>query len=351
MLYDLLKPLLFSLDAERAHEEVSGLMELLAPLPGAASCLSILTGAGAAGLGKDVFGVHFPNPVGLAAGFDKDGRLGSLLPALGFGFLEIGSVTLEPQSGNPRPRMFRLPESGALINRMGFNSAGARAVARRLAAQPKCAVPLGINLGLNKGTDPAKAPAAYARTFHILADHGDYFVVNVSSPNTPGLRDLQKVADLKAILEAVQEANIAKKPVLLKLAPDLAEEDFAAAIETADKLAQGLVVSNTTISRDGMDEKWRSEAGGLSGAPLKHRATEMTRRARALTKLPIIGVGGIATGDDARERLAAGADLVQIYTSMVFGGPSTAKRIIRSLANPATVVKDSSIADNSGRTE
>ncbi|MDE2140857.1 MAG: quinone-dependent dihydroorotate dehydrogenase [Elusimicrobia bacterium] len=351
MLYELAKPFLFSLDAERAHEEVSGLMELLAPLPGAASFLSILTGAGTTGLGKDVFGIHFPNPAGLAAGFDKDGRLVPLLPALGFGFLEIGSVTLEPQPGNPRPRMFRLPENGALINRMGFNSEGARAVARRLASGPKCAVPLGINLGLNKGTEPAKAPAAYARTFHILAEHGDYFVVNVSSPNTPGLRDLQKAAELKAILEAVQEANVAKKPVLLKLAPDLADEDFAAAIETADELAQGLVVSNTTISREGMDEIWRGEAGGLSGAPLKERATEMTRRARALTKLPIIGVGGIATGDDARERLAAGADLVQIYTSLIYGGPSTAKKIVRSLSKPATAVNDSSMADNSGRTE
>jgi dihydroorotate dehydrogenase len=347
MLYDLVKPLLFTLDAERAHEEVSGLMELLAPLPGAASCLSILTGAQATGQGKDVFGVHFPNPVGLAAGFDKDGRLIPILPALGFGFLEIGSVTLEPQPGNPRPRMFRVPGNGALINRMGFNSAGARAVARRLAAGPKCAIPLGINLGLNKGTEPAKAPAAYARTFHILAEHGDYFVVNVSSPNTPGLRDLQKVAELKAILEAVQEANVSKKPVLLKLAPDLAEEDFAAAIETANALTQGLVVSNTTIARDGVDAKWASEAGGLSGAPLKKRATDAVRLARALTKLPIIGVGGIASGEDARERLAAGADLVQIYTSMVYGGPSTAKKIARSLSEHTTVVKDGASVDKS----
>jgi dihydroorotate dehydrogenase len=191
-------------------------------------------------------------------------------------------------------------------------------VARRLAAQPKCAVPLGINLGLNKGTEPAKAPAAYARTFAILAEHGDYFVVNVSSPNTPGLRDLQKVNELAAILEAVQEANTSKKPVLLKLAPDLADEDFAAAISTAEKLAQGLVVSNTTISRDGVDAKWASEAGGLSGAPLKTRATELVRRARSLTKLPIIGVGGIETSSDAKERLDA--------------GPGAPKAILRGLS-------------------
>ena len=332
MLYEALKPLLFALDAERAHEEVSGLMALLAPLPGAAAALSALTGPGARGLERTVFGVRFPNPVGLAAGFDKDGRLTTLLPALGFGFLEIGSVTLEPQPGNPRPRLFRAPESRALVNRMGFNSEGARAVARRLAAQPGRAVPLGINLGLNKGTEAAKAPAAYARTFRVLAEHGDYFVVNVSSPNTPGLRDLQKVKDLAAILEAVQEANVARKPVLLKLSPDLADEDFAAAIETAGTLAQGLVVSNTTIARDGVDARWAAEAGGLSGAPLKARATELVRRARSLTRLPIVGVGGIETAADARERLDAGADLVQLYTGLVYNGPGSVKRITAGLA-------------------
>ena len=342
MLYEALKPFLFKLDAERAHEEVAGLMALLAPLPGAAAALSALTGRGAEKLEKTVFDVCFPNPLGLAAGFDKDGKLISLLPALGFGFLEIGSVTLEPQPGNPRPRLFRVPESRALINRMGFNSEGAVMVARRLASQPKCDVPLGINLGLNKGTDPAKAPAAYAQTFRILAEHGDYFVINVSSPNTPGLRDLQKVNDLTAILEAVQEANSSRKPVLLKLAPDLAGEDFAAAIKIADKLAQGLVVSNTTISRADVDPRWSNEAGGLSGAPLKQRATELVAVARALTKLPIIGVGGIETSADAKERLDAGADLVQMYTGLIYGGPRAPKAILRGLAETSTILEDSS---------
>ncbi|HEX4048961.1 MAG TPA: quinone-dependent dihydroorotate dehydrogenase [Elusimicrobiota bacterium] len=332
MLYEALKPLLFSLDAETAHEEVSGLMALLAPLPGAAALLSALTGPGAKGLERTVFGVRFPNPLGLAAGFDKDGKLAPLLPALGFGFLEIGSVTLEPQPGNPRPRLFRAPESRALINRMGFNSEGARMVARRLASRPKPSIPLGINLGLNKGTEPAKAPAAYARTFRILAEYGDYFVVNVSSPNTPGLRDLQKADELSAILEAVQEANPSRKPVLLKLSPDLADEDFSAAIGTAERLAQGLVVANTTLSRDGLDARWASEAGGLSGAPLKKRATELARRARSLTKLPIVGVGGIENAADAKERLDAGADLVQVYTSLIYNGPGSIKRIARETA-------------------
>jgi dihydroorotate dehydrogenase len=346
MLYEALKPLLFSLDAETAHEEVSGMMSLLAALPGAASVLSALTGTGAKSLEKTVFGIRFPNPLGLAAGFDKDGKLVPILPSLGFGFLEIGSVTLEPQPGNARPRLFRVPESRALVNRMGFNSEGARLVARRLAAAERCSVPLGINLGLNKGTESAKAPSAYARTFRILAEHGDYFVVNVSSPNTPGLRDLQKVNELAAILEAVQEANGAKKPILLKLAPDLADEDFAAAIETAGNLAQGLVVSNTTISRDGVDAKWKDEAGGLSGAPLKNRAAELVRRARALTKLPIIGVGGIETTADAAERLEAGADLIQLYTGLIYGGPAAPKKILRGLKSKSTVPGDSSAVDS-----
>jgi dihydroorotate dehydrogenase len=337
MLYKALKPLLFALDAERAHEEVSGLMALLAPVPGAAAVLSALTGGGASGLERTVFGVRFPNPLGLAAGFDKDGRLVGILPSLGFGFLEIGSVTLEPQPGNPRPRLFRVPESRALVNRMGFNSDGARLVARRLAAardgaRRACSVPLGINLGLNKGVEAAKAPAAYARTFRILAEHGDYFVVNVSSPNTPGLRDLQKVSELAAILSAVQEANPSRKPVLLKLAPDLAEEDFEGALEVAEKLAQGLVVSNTTVSREGVDAKWAQEAGGLSGAPLKARAGALVHRARSLSKLPIVGVGGIETAADAKERLAAGADLVQLYTGLIYGGPGAPKAILRGLS-------------------
>lgn len=339
MLYEALKPFLFTRDAERAHEEVAGLMSLLAPLPGAAAVVSVLTGRKTANQEKTVFGVRFPNPLGLAAGFDKDGKLVTLLPALGFGFLEIGSVTLEPQPGNPKPRLFRATPERALVNRMGFNSDGARLVARRLASQPKCAVPLGINLGLNKGTAPEKAPAAYARTFALLAQHGDYFVVNVSSPNTPGLRDLQKVKELAAVLEAVQEVNGARKPVLLKLAPDLADEDFIAALQIADSHAQGLVIANTTISREGVDKKWAPVAGGLSGAPLKKRATELVRRARGLTALPIIGVGGIETAADANERLGAGADLIQMYTGLIYGGPGAPKKILRGLS---TIPGDSS---------
>jgi len=332
MLYDTIKPLLFTLDAERVHEEVSGLMSLAAIIPGAEKVISILTGNEGKGLEKTVFGVKFSNPIGLAAGFDKDGKLISILPGLGFGFLEIGSVTLEPQSGNPKPRLFRLVEQGAILNRLGFNSEGARAVALRLATCPPPSVPLGINLGLNKGVPAGDAPKAYAQTFKLLAKHGDYFVINVSSPNTPGLRDLQTATNLGHILSAVQDANSAHKPVLVKLSPDLAGDDLAACVDVAGKVTQGFVVSNTTISREGLPDQYKSEAGGLSGRPLKSRATELLRKVRSLTKLPIIGVGGIATPEDARERLSAGADLIQLYTGLVYGGPSTIKRITRDLA-------------------
>ena len=332
MLYEAIKPWLFSLDAERVHVEASGLMALAAPIPGAAAVLSLLTGPGGKNLEKTVFGVKFPNPIGLAAGFDKDGKLISILPGLGFGFLEIGSVTLEPQSGNPKPRLFRLVEQGAVINRLGFNSEGARAVALRLANSPLPLVPLGINLGLNKGTPANMAPAAYAQTFKLLAKHGDYFVINISSPNTPGLRDLQTATNLGQILSAVQDANAGRKPVLVKLSPDLAGDDLIACVDIAGRLAQGLVVSNTTISREDVPEQYKSEVGGLSGRPLKTRATQLLREVRALTKLPLIGVGGIETPADAKERLDAGADLVQLYTGLVYGGPSTVKRITRGLS-------------------
>ncbi len=331
MLYDAIKPLLFTFDAERVHEEMSGLMALVAPIPGAQKVLSILTGSAGQGLSKTVFGVNFPNPVGLAAGFDKDGKLIGILPGFGFGFLEIGSVTLEPQPGNEKPRLFRLVEQGAILNRLGFNSEGARSVALRLSMSPPPSVPLGINLGLNKGTDAKDAPKKYAQTLKILAKHGDYFVINVSSPNTPGLRDLQKAKDLTDILNAVQDANSLRKPVLVKLSPDLADADLEACISGAQKVAQGFVVSNTTLSRDGVPEQYKSEAGGLSGRPLKARATELLRKVRSLTTLPLIGVGGIATPEDAKERLAAGANLIQLYSGLVYGGPSTVKRITRGL--------------------
>lgn len=333
MIYEALKPFLFGLDAERVHEETSGLLRWAAPVPGASAVLSALSGPGPSrDLSTTVFGLRFPNPVGLAAGFDKDGLLVDILPALGFGFIEIGSVTLEPQPGNPRPRLFRLPEERAILNRMGFNSAGARQVARHLAGREPSRVPLGVNLGLNKGVAASHAPAQYARTFGILKEHGDYFVVNVSSPNTPGLRSLQGPAELVSILGAVREANRARKPLLVKLAPDLHEDDLAATVRAADPLVDGFVVSNTTVSRDGVDARWKSEAGGLSGAPLKDRALTLLKTMRTLTAKPLVAVGGIETASDALERLRAGASLVQLYTGLVYGGPGTVKRMLRGLS-------------------
>lgn len=333
MLYEALKPWLFSLDAERVHEEMSGLMALADKVPGSNLVLSLLTGAAGQNLEKTVFGIKFPNPIGLAAGFDKDGKLISILPGLGFGFLEIGSVTLEPQPGNVKPRLFRLVEQGAILNRMGFNSEGARAVALRLSTSPPPSVPLGINLGLNKGTAASDAPKAYAQTFRLLQKHGDYFVVNVSSPNTPGLRDLQTATDLARILEALQDANAGRKPILVKLSPDLADGDLADCVGVAARLAQGLVISNTTISRENIPEPYASETGGISGRPLRGRANDLVRKVRSLTELPIIGVGGIETPADVRERLDAGADLIQLYTGLIYGGPGTVKRLTRDLAN------------------
>jgi dihydroorotate dehydrogenase len=332
VIYEALKPFLFNLDAERVHEETSGLLRWAVPLPGASAVLSALSGSGPSrDLSTTVFGLRFPNPVGLAAGFDKDGLLVGLLPALGFGFLEIGSVTLEPQSGNPRPRLFRLPHERAILNRMGFNSAGARQVARFLSDREPSQVPLGINLGLNKGVPASEAPAHYARTFHILREHGDYFVVNVSSPNTPGLRALQTPSDLVAILGAVREANAARKPLLVKLSPDLHDDDLAATVRAAESFVDGFVVSNTTLSRDGLDARWKAEAGGVSGAPLKNRALALLKTMKTLTAKPLVAVGGIETSADALERLRAGASLVQLYTGLIYGGPGAVKRLLKGL--------------------
>lgn len=332
MIYEALKPLLFACDAERVHEEASGLLRWAAPLPGARAVLSALSGPGPSrDLSCAVFGLRFPNPVGLAAGFDKDGRLVDLLPALGFGFLEVGSVTLEPQPGNPRPRLFRLPEQRAIVNRMGFNSAGARDVARFLAERKRHGGPLGVNLGLNKGVPASEAPSHYSRTYRILREHGDYFVVNVSSPNTPGLRALQSPPELVAILGAIREADASRKPLLVKLSPDLNDEDLDATVKAAAPFVDGFIVSNTTISREGVDARWQKEAGGLSGAPLKARALALLKQVRTLTDKPLVAAGGIETPNDALDRLRAGASLVQLYTGLVYGGPGAVKRILRGL--------------------
>ncbi len=287
-------------------------------------------------LGARVFGLDFPNPLGLAAGFDKNAEVFAPALRLGFGFVEIGSVTPRPQAGNPRPRLFRLAEDGAVINRMGFNNDGLAAVRARLARRPTASRGiLGANLGKNK--ESADAAADYAAGVRALAPLADYLVINVSSPNTPGLRALQGRAPLEALLAAVRGARGAEKPpLLLKIAPDLTEADKQDIAEVA--LAgglDGLIVSNTTVARaPGLRGPAAKEAGGLSGRPLFQPSTAVLADMYRLTggKLPLIGVGGISSGEEAYAKIRAGASLLQLYTALVYGGPGLVRRIKRDLA-------------------
>ena len=290
-------------------------------------------------LERTVFGVRFPSPVGLAAGFDKNALALPAWEALGFGFAEIGTVTAHAQPGNPRPRMFRLPELEAVVNRLGFNNEGADAIAARLGALKQSgrwpSIPVGVNLGKSKVTPLEEATADYVSSFSKLRPFGDYFVLNVSSPNTPGLRKLQDKAALESLLAAVQAANDARQPLLLKIAPDLewsAIEEIVGLVE-AHRLS-GIIATNTTIDHSCVPEA-RREQGGLSGQPLKKRSLEVLRFLARHTKLPVVSVGGIGSADDALERFDAGAALVQIYTGLVYEGPGLVRNILRALARSA----------------
>ena len=302
-------------------------------------------------LTQSLWGLSFPNPVGLAAGFDKDGVASNVWPAFGFGFAELGTVTAHAQPGNPQPRLFRLPQDKAAINRMGFNNQGADQMQQRLnASQQRQAassrllpqIPIGINLGKSKLTPLEQSAEDYSYSFKLLQNCGDYVVVNVSSPNTPGLRSLQSVEQLKPILSALQQVNVAQKPILVKIAPDLAWEDIADIVALVQEFRlAGIIATNTTISREGLKTRQilatghppDQESGGLSGAPLCTRATEVIRFIRTSTQgqLPIIGVGGIFTARDAWEKLAAGASLVQVYTGWTYEGPWMVRRILQRL--------------------
>ncbi|MBI5595937.1 MAG: quinone-dependent dihydroorotate dehydrogenase [Elusimicrobia bacterium] len=339
----LIRPLLFRLDEESAHEAAAAALALAGSLPGAQGLLRAAFAHADPSLETTVWGLRFPNPVGLAAGFDKDARLVGALPALGFGFVEVGTVTLEPQPGNPRPRLMRLPEARALLNRMGFNNAGAEAMAARLKGLGARAVPIGVNIGLNKDADPEDAPALYAKAFARLSLFGDYFVVNVSSPNTQGLRLLQDRLKLERILTAVSGYNGDKKPVLVKLAPDLEPEALEKLCVFAAEHASGVILTNTTVDphlreaaleAGGRRREPRFQGGGLSGAPLRETALERVRAARAAVagRVPIVGVGGISDAEDAWEMLSAGASLVQVYTALVYEGPGLPGAICRGLA-------------------
>jgi dihydroorotate dehydrogenase len=295
---------------------------------------------------QTLWGVQFPNPLGLAAGFDKDGTAAAAWQTLGFGFAELGTVTHRPQPGNPQPRLFRLPRDRAALNRMGFNNQGAARLAeslqdlRRITPSP-LTIPLGINLGKSKMTPLDGAPADYLASFRLLRDLGDYFVVNVSSPNTPGLRDLQDSDRLGAILDALQQANQGQKPILVKIAPDLTDDAIAQVIAIAQQhQLAGLIATNTTIRRDGLrttvlstGNRPQDEPGGLSGAPVRSRSTEVIRFIYRETggSLPIIGVGGIFNGDDAWEKITAGASLIQTYTGLIYEGPTLIRQTLTGL--------------------
>ncbi|MGZ3199892.1 MAG: quinone-dependent dihydroorotate dehydrogenase [Croceibacterium sp.] len=322
MLYRLLRPALFMLDAERAHGLALAALKFRGPgAPPTPGLLAI-----------DVAGLAFPNPLGMAAGFDKDGEVPDALLGLGFGFAEVGSITPLPQPGNPRPRLFRLEEDLAVINRMGFNNHGAEAAAARLAARERQDI-VGINLGANK--DSPDRIADYVTMTRIMAPLASYLAVNISSPNTPGLRALQDEGALTGLLEAVLEERGAEgPPVFLKVAPDLEPADIDAIARIAmDKKLGALIVSNTTISRPPLKSRHAGEAGGLSGEPLRPLALQRLRDFRKATggALPLVGVGGIASAEDAWARIRAGASLVQLYSAMVYEGPGIARRIVRGM--------------------
>lgn len=321
-----LMPLLRGMDPERAHE--LALLALRCGLAGTDPAEDDPV------LATQALGLSFRNPIGLAAGFDKDAVAVLPLMRLGFGFVEVGTVTPRPQAGNPRPRLFRLEEDRAVINRMGFNNGGVAAFAARLAALPHpLPAPLGANIGINKAAPEHGYPVCYA----AVAPYADYVTVNVSSPNTPGLRDLQGEERLAAILDAIAALPVPRRPpILVKIAPDLAEEALGAIVETCvARGVAGLIVSNTTIARpDTLRSRHRAEAGGLSGAPLFARSTEVLRSVHRLARgrLTLIGVGGVASGEDALTKIKAGASLVQLYTAFAYEGPALIRRIKDELA-------------------
>jgi dihydroorotate dehydrogenase len=340
MIYGAIRSLLFLLDAESAHElterqivraqSVRPLLHLVA-----AACRPPAAGS------ISVWGMSFPSPVGLAGGFDKNATMVPMLAALGFGFIEVGTVTLEPQPGNARPRLFRFSRQRALVNRLGFNNDGARVVAGRLAALRsggESLPPIFVNVGKNRDVPLQEAAAAYRACYEIVGPLADGVVINLSSPNTPGLRDLQRPGHLTGILESMRSARAsfpepaARRPILVKIAPDLDDAQIGEICDVIATRADGLVATNTTIDRASLPAA-RDVAGGISGAPLFERSTAVLRRARKLLgpSYPLVGVGGIMDVNDVVKKMEAGADLVQLYTGFIYGGPSLPSRMAKDL--------------------
>jgi dihydroorotate dehydrogenase len=351
----LIRPVLFWFDPEEVHHFTFSLIRFLCKIPGFPALFQSLYEVKDTRLEREVFGLKFKNPVGLAAGFDKDAKLYKELSDFGFGFIEIGTLTPKPQEGNPKKRLFRLKEDSAIINRMGFNNGGVNEAAKRL--KKNNGVLIGGNIGKNKLTPNEDAVSDYEICFDALYDVVDYFVVNVSSPNTPNLRALQDKEPLTQLLQTLQDKNVARynssvtsdgvevvipsavegrglKPILLKIAPDLTDDQLLDIIDiiSETKIA-GVIATNTTISRDGLHSENKSEMGGLSGKPLTKRSTEVIRflSEKSNNAFPIIGVGGIHSAEDAMEKLEAGASLVQLYTGFIYEGPALVKAINKKI--------------------
>jgi dihydroorotate dehydrogenase len=341
-MYNLVKKILFRYDPEQAHYKVMRWLAKTYNVGIGKKYLESNYSFRHPSLERTVFGLKFKNPVGLAAGFDKDAMFIDELSCLGFGFIEIGTLTPKPQDGNEKPRLFRFPEDAAIINRMGFNNQGVDAAVERLKKR-KTNIIIGGNIGKNKQTPNENAIDDYAYCFKKLFDVVDYFVVNVSSPNTPNLRALQEKEPLQALLMHLQNLNLSypnPKPILLKIAPDLNESQLDDVIDIVQTVRlSGIVATNTTIDREGLTANKKmiadTGAGGVSGKPLKQRSTEIIRyiHQKSEGKIPMIAVGGIFNGDDAREKLEAGASLVQVYTGFIYQGPAIAKNICKAILN------------------
>lgn len=338
----LLRRILFHLNPESAHHFTTSLFHDLLRIPGMAALVRSIFRVRNKKLEREVFGLKFENPVGLAAGFDKDGTLFRDFRHLGFGFIEVGTVTPLAQGGNPQPRMFRLPEDKALINRMGFNNRGVKHMAKQLKNRPKAFI-IGGNIGKNKVTPNEEAVKDYEICFRELYELVDYFTVNVSSPNTTDLRALQDKEPLKALLAHLLNLNVElglPKPILLKIAPDLNESQLQDIVDIAQELKlSGIIATNTTIDRSNLESNQNviNQAGGLSGKPVRDRSTEVIRFLHAQLKgeIPIIGVGGIHDEASALEKLKAGASLIQIYTGLIYEGPALVKRINKAILKEA----------------
>jgi dihydroorotate dehydrogenase len=327
------RPLLFSLDAEAAHHLAIALLHGASHVDLALRVLKVFQPASRP---KAVFGVRFPNPIGLAAGLDKNGVALPAWAALGFGFIEIGTVTAKPQPGNLKPRIFRLPEQRALINSLGFNNDGADAIAKRLRRLHESgrwpAIPVGVNIGKSKATPLEEATDDYLSSFRLLHEFADYIALNVSSPNTPGLRELQKPAALSHLLRAIRDENRAAKPLIVKISPDLSPPELEGIIAICEQSdVAGIIATNTTLDHLSIPPI-RDQVGGLSGAPLREKSTALVRSVVAKSKIPVIASGGVSDAESAREKFEAGAQLLQIYTGFIYRGPRLLREIMETVS-------------------